>query len=198
MVSLCRADGTLQMGGVGFLHHLTSAAEACKAIIRRFAGQIGEGDVYLLNDPCTAALHTSDIYLVAPIHHEGRLVAWSACFVHVTDIGAVNPGGLAPLAPDIYSEGFSSPGIKLMDRGMMRADVLDTILNMVRSPEMVTLDLRSMLACCTVARDRMGALCGRYGAETVDAACAALVEQSEALFRARLRELPDGQWQSRA
>jgi N-methylhydantoinase B len=36
MVSLYQADGSLLMGGVGFLHHLTSAAEACKAIIRKF------------------------------------------------------------------------------------------------------------------------------------------------------------------
>ena len=35
MVSLYQADGSLLMGGVGFLHHLTSAAEACKAIIER-------------------------------------------------------------------------------------------------------------------------------------------------------------------
>jgi len=197
MVSLYRADGTLLMGGVGFLHHLTSAAEACKAIIRRFGDDIHEGDVFLLNDPYTAALHTSDIYLVAPIHHEGRLVAWSACFVHVYDIGAMNPGGFSPDSPDIFTEGFSSPGIRLIDRGEMRQDVLDTFLNMVRSPEMVTLDLRSMIACNNVAGDRMRALMDKYGAETVDATCATLVEQSEDLFRARLRELPDGQWQSR-
>ena len=30
MVSLYRADGSLLMGGVGFLHHLTSAAEAAR------------------------------------------------------------------------------------------------------------------------------------------------------------------------
>ena len=42
-VSLYRADGSLLMGGVGFLHHLTSAAEACKATIRRF----GEDVLYL-------------------------------------------------------------------------------------------------------------------------------------------------------
>jgi N-methylhydantoinase B len=197
MVSLYRADGTLLMGGVGFLHHLTSAAEACKAIIRRFEGDIGEGDVFLLNDPYTAALHTSDIYLVAPIHFEGRLVAWSACFVHVTDIGAVNPGGFAPQAPDIFSEGFSSPGIRLVRGGEVCRDVMDTILNMVRSPEMVSLDLRSMIACNNVARDRMQALFRKYGATTVDSACATLIEQSETLFRARLRELPDGSWQSR-
>lgn len=197
MVSLYRADGSLLMGGVGFLHHLTSAAEACKAIIRRFEGRIREGDVFLLNDPYTAALHTSDIYLVAPIHYDGKLVAWSACFVHVYDIGAMNPGGFSPQSPDIFTEGFSSPGIKIVDQGEMVDDVLDTMLNMVRSPEMVTLDLRSMIACNNVARERMQALIAKYGPETVDAAGSELIRQSEDLFRARLRELPDGSWQSR-
>lgn len=197
MVSLYRADGSLLMGGVGFLHHLTSAAEACKAIIRRFEGQINEGDVYLLNDPYTAALHTSDIYLVAPIHHKGTLVGWSACFVHVYDIGAMNPGGFSPDSRDIYTEGISSPGIKIIDRGEMRQDIMDTLLNMVRSPEMVMLDIRSMIACNNVARDRMLALIAKYGYETVDEACKTLIEQSETLLRSRLRELPDGQWQSR-
>src|SRR6478609_9588644 len=154
MVSLYRADGSLLMGGVGFLHHLTSAAEACRSIIRRFAGRIEEGDVFLLNDPYTAALHTSDVYLVAPIHHEGALVGWSACFVHVYDIGAMNPGGFSPDSPDVYTEGFSSPGMKIVSRGEVLQDVLDTMLNMVRSPEMVMLDLRSMIACNNVARDR--------------------------------------------
>ena len=197
MVSLYQADGSLLMGGVGFLHHLTSAAEACKAIIRKFEGRIGEDDLFLLNDPYTAALHTSDIYLVAPIHHGGKLVAWSACFVHVSDIGAMNPGGFAPDAQDIFTEGFSSPGIKLVERGELRQDVWDTILNMVRSPEMVALDLRSMIACNNVARERMLALIDKYGPQTVDAACEMLIDQSEARLRERLRELPDGQWQSR-
>jgi N-methylhydantoinase B len=197
MVSLYRADGSLLMGGVGFLHHLTSAAEACKAIIRRFGDRIEEGDVYLLNDPYTAALHTSDVYLVAPIHHAGRLVAWSACFVHVYDIGATNPGGFCPDAPNIYTEGFSSPGMRLVARGELCQDVLDTFMNMVRSPEMVALDISSMIACNNVARERMLALIAKYGYDTVDRACVTLIEQSEKLLRERLRELPDGQWQSR-
>ena len=179
MVSLYRADGSLLMGGVGFLHHLTSAAEACKSVIRRFEGAIEEGDIFLLNDPYTAALHTSDVYLVSPIHHKDQLVAWSACFVHVSDIGAMNPGGFAPDAQDIFTEGFSTPGIKLVSRGQLRQDVWDTILNMVRGPEMVALDLRSMIACNNVARDRMLALIDKYGVETVDSACKTLIEQSE-------------------
>ncbi len=197
MVSLYRADGSLLMGGVGFLHHLTSAAEACKAIIRRFAGRIDEGDVFLLNDPYTAALHTSDVYLVSPIHHQGKLVAWSACFVHVYDIGATNPGGFCPDAQNIYTEGFSSPGMRIVSRGEILEDVMDTFLNMVRSPDMVALDINSMIACNNVARARMLALIEKYGYDTVDEACRLLIEQSETRLRARLRELPDGQWQSR-
>jgi N-methylhydantoinase B len=197
MVSLYQADGSLLMGGVGFLHHLTSAAEACKSIIRRFEGQIHEGDIFLLNDPYTAALHTSDVYLVSPIHFECVLIGWSACFVHVSDIGAMNPGGFAPDAQDIFTEGFSSPGIKLVDAGQLRKDVWDTLLNMVRNAEMVALDLRSMIACNNVAKERMVALFEKYGASTVDEACKTLIEQSETRLRERLRELPDGCWQSR-
>jgi N-methylhydantoinase B len=194
MVSLYSAEGELLMGGVGFLHHLSSAAEACKAIKRRFAGRIGEGDIFLLNDPYTAALHTSDVYLIAPIHFEGALVAWSACFVHVNDIGAMNPGGFCPEARDIFTEGFSSPGIRLVQRGELCADVFETILNMVRSPEMVALDLRSMIACNNVAGERMRALYARYGTATVAEIGATLVRRSEALLRERLRSLPDGRW----
>jgi len=197
MVSLYRADGSLLMGGVGFLHHLTSASEACKHIARLFKGRINENDMFLLNDPYTAALHTSDVYIVSPIHHGGNLVAWSACFVHVADIGALNPGGFSPDSRDIYTEGFSSQGIKIIDRGELRQDVLDTFLNMVRIPEMVALDISSMIACNNVAKDRVLALIRKYGPETVEEACVTLIAQSEKLMRERLTELPDGSWQAR-
>ena len=197
MVSLYRADGSLLMGGVGFLHHLTSAAEACKSIIRRFRGDIHPGDVFLLNDPYTAALHTSDVYLVAPIHYQGELVAWSACFVHVYDIGATNPGGFCPDAENIYTEGFSSPGLRLVEQGEINRAMMDTFLNMVRSPDMVALDINSMIACNNVARERMLTLIEKYGFATVDETCQTLIVKSEEKLRARLRELPDGQWQAR-
>jgi N-methylhydantoinase B len=197
LVGLYRADGSLLMGGLGFLNHMVYAAEACKVIIRRFIGDIGENDIFLLNDPYTAAAHTSDVYLISPIHHKGRLVAWSACFVHITDVGALNPGGFSPDSRDVYTEGFSSPGLKLVARGELRQDVFDTILNMVRSPEMVALDFRSMIACNNVAKERMLDLIAKYGHETVDKAGAMLIEQSEKLLQLRIAELPRGRWQSR-
>jgi N-methylhydantoinase B len=197
LVGLYRADGSLLMGGFGYLFHMVYAAEACKAIIRRFKGDINENDVFFLNDPYTAAAHTSDVYLISPIHYNGELVAWSACFVHIADVGALNPGGFSPDSRDIYTEGFSSPGLKLVAGGELRQDIFETILNMVRSPEMVALDLRSMIACNNVTKDRMHDLIAKYGYETVAQAGDKLVTQSEELLRSRIAELPKGKWQSR-
>lgn len=199
MVSLYRPDGGLLIGGVGFLHHLTSASQACKHILSAYSTDPGifEEDIFLLNDPYTAALHNPDVYLVAPIYHKGQLAAWTANFVHVTDVGAVNAGGFSPRATECFHEGFSSRGIKLVERGHIRRDVFETILNMVRDPGMVALDLRSQIAACNVARKRMQDLLDRYERPVVDEVAQELLDQSERLLRDRLLELPDGVWRAR-
>jgi N-methylhydantoinase B len=199
MASLYKADGGLMVGGVGFLHHLTSAAQAVKHILATYADDPGifEDDVYFLNDSYTAALHPPDVYLISPIHYEGRMTGFVANFVHVTDIGAVDPGGFSPSARDNYQEGFQTKGLKIVERGRIRRDVLDTFLNMVRDPGMTQLDLKSQLAANHVAKQRMKELYADYGVEVVEAVSEELIRQSEELVRQRLAELPDGEWRVR-
>jgi N-methylhydantoinase B len=197
MVALYTKDGSLLTGGVGFLHHYLGASEATKHIIDRFEGNIEEGDMFILNDPYTAALHPPDVYIICPIFYEGELQAFSASFVHVADIGAVDPGGFSPNATTIFHEGFQTPGMKLIEGGEMRQDVLDTILNMSRDPGMVELDLRSEIAANNVAKDRLQELMSKYSPETVEQVGEQLIEQSERKLRNRLQELPDGRWEER-
>jgi len=199
MASLYRADGGLMVGGVGFLHHLTSAAQAVKHVIANFSEDpgIGEDDVYFFNDSYTAALHPPDVYMISPIHHRGKLTGFVANFVHVTDIGAIDPGGFSPSARESYHEGFQTKGLKIVEGGRFRKDVIETFLNMVRDPGMTQLDLKSQLAANYVAKERMARLYEDYGVETVDAVSDELIRQSEALVRRRLTELPDGEWQAR-
>ncbi|MFQ5426538.1 MAG: hydantoinase B/oxoprolinase family protein, partial [Gaiellales bacterium] len=199
MVSLYEADGGLMVGGVGFLHHLTSAAQAVKHVIATFADDPGihEDDVFFFNDSYTAALHPPDVYIISPLHHDGELTGFVANFVHVTDIGAVDPGGFSPNARDNYQEGFQTKGLKIVEGGKPRRDVLDTFLNQVRDPGMTALDLKSQLAANHVAKQRMARLYTDYGVETVRAVSDTLIEQSERLVRARLSELPDGEWRAR-
>ncbi len=199
MVSLYTSEGELMMGGVGFLHHLTSAAQAVRHVIAEFSEDpgIGEGDVYMLNDSYTAALHPPDIYIISPVYWEGRRRGFVANFVHATDIGAVDPGGFSPNARNSYQEGFVTKGLKIIEAGKVRRDVVETYLNQVREPGLVALDLKSQLAANHAAIERLHSLYAEFGPDTVDAVSDALVTQSEDLLRARLRELPDGTWRVR-
>ena len=199
MASLYLPNGDLMVGGVGFLHHLTSAAQAVKHVIASFGEDpgINEDDVYFFNDSYTAALHPPDVYMISPIHFRGELTGFVANFVHVTDIGAVDPGGFSPNAVDNYQEGFQTKGLKIVEGGKLRKDVVETFLNMVRDPGMTQLDLKSQLAANHVAKQRMKRIYSDYGVETVHGVADELIEQSERLVRERLRELPDGTWRLR-
>ena len=167
-----------------------------KRIIERFEGNGGiyPGDVFLLNDPYLAAIHQSDIYMIAPIHYQDRLMAWSATFVHVMDIGAMSPGGNSPGATEICHEGLRIPGLKLVERGRIRQDVFDTLINMTRQPVLVGLDLKCEMAANNVARSRMEEMFAQYGPELITAVSSEMIRYSGAVLRKRLREIPDGTW----
>ncbi len=197
MVALYTKEGDLLTGGVGFLHHYVGASEATKHVIDRFEGDIDPGDRFLLNDPYTAALHAPDVYLITPIFHRGELRAFAANFVHVADLGSIDPGGFAPNSRSVFHEGFQTPGLKLIEGGEMRTDVLETIRNMSRDPGRLEADIRSQIAANNVATDRMQNLMEEYGAATVAGVGADLIDQSAGSFRRRLRELPDGTWEAR-
>ncbi|MBI2881939.1 MAG: hydantoinase B/oxoprolinase family protein [Candidatus Tectomicrobia bacterium] len=199
LVGLYRADGSLLMAVVGYLHALPGAGEACRHILREYLENPGifDGDVFLLNDPYIAALHSSDAYVVSPIFYREKLVAWSANFVHLRDIGAINPGGFAPQSREIYHEGIMCPGLKIVERGVLRKDVWKTVLNMVRIPEIVALDLHSQISANITVKERLRDLFDKYGPETVDEVAQGIIDESETLLRRRLRELPDGTWRTR-
>ncbi|MFQ5912564.1 MAG: hydantoinase B/oxoprolinase family protein [Nitrospinota bacterium] len=199
VVGLYRADGSLLMAVVGYLHALPGAGEACRHIVREYAENPGifEGDVFFLNDPYVAALHSSDDYVVSPIFYRGELVAWAANFVHLRDVGAINPGGFAPDSREIFHEGIMCPGIKLMEQGVLRKDVWKTLLNMVRIPEIVALDLHSQIAANITIKERLIELLDKYGPEAIDEVAQGIIDESETLLRRRLRELPDGTWRAR-
>jgi len=68
--------GALLMAG-SISEQSESAAEACKAVIRRFKARSTRRHI-LLNRSVHRALRTSDIYLVPPFTTMAS-VAWSAC-----------------------------------------------------------------------------------------------------------------------
>jgi N-methylhydantoinase B len=200
MASLYRADGEILATGESAPWHVACGGFTVKAIIERFSQYDGvnEGDVFFLNDPYVSAIHQSDVYVIAPIHFDGVLIGWSASFVHVMDIGALSPGGNSPEAKEVCQEGLRVPGIKLVDRGKLRKDVFDTLINMTRRPDMVALDINCQLAGHNVARRRLQELCAAYGAKLIDSVTARMIDYSETALRRRLQQIPDGDFSDSA
>ena len=75
-----------------------------------YDGTVEEGDVFLTNDPYSvngAISHQNDWLMLMPVYKDGRIIAWSAMFGHMTDVGGKVPGSLPTDARTIYEEGVS-------------------------------------------------------------------------------------------
>jgi N-methylhydantoinase B len=134
--------------------------------LENYDGQIEEGDMVLLNDPysCEGAIsHNNDQLVISPIYRDGRLIAWSAMFGHMTDIGGKVPGSLPTDARSIFEEGLRLPPVKLYRRGELQSDILKIAAHQSRMPEWYKADLHAIVASCKVAERRVVELCGRFG-----------------------------------
>ena len=199
-VALFTPEGELIYYCVGLLQHLPCISQSVKSIINYFSSEelgIFEDDVFMLNDPFFGALHAPDVFIIRPIHFKGKLVAFVATFLHVTDLGSIDPGGFCPRATEWFHEGFQTRGLKLIEKGKLRKDVWDTIMNMSRLPEPVAMDYKTQIAAGYVAKQRMVKLYEDYGVDVVDAAARGLIDETEQLLRQRLLEIPDGVYRAR-
>lgn len=173
-------------------------APVCGAFIRHITGKskhvVRDGDMFIGNDPYVGALHQNDVQMVGPIFVGDAIVAWAGVEAHETDVGGMDFASWSPKAREVFQEGMRIPCVKLVDRGELREDVLEMITTASRLPSLLGLDIRAFIATLNVARVRVTELAERYGAETVTQAIRRMIASSEARMRARLRELPDGEF----
>jgi N-methylhydantoinase B len=173
-------------------------APVCGTVIRHINGKpelkVRDGDMFVGNDPFIGALHQNDVQMLGPIYAEGRIIAWAGVEAHETDVGGMDFASWCPKAKNVYQEGMRIPCVKLVDGGEVREDVLEMILTASRLPDQLGLDIRAFMATVNVARSRIGDLVARYGAEVLQQVMQRMIESSETKMRARLAELPDGEF----
>ncbi len=131
-----------------------------------YNAEIEEGDVILTNDPymCNAAVsHLPDWVVLVPVFKDGRHIAWSAMFGHMSDNGGMVPGSIPIQATTIYQEGIRIPPIKLYKKGVLQSDLLELILHNVRTPQWNRFDLNALVAACNTAARRCQELARRFG-----------------------------------
>ncbi len=151
------------------------------------------GDVVVLNDPYLGGTHLPDITMVSRCARQpGFFVASRA---HHADVGGMSPGSM-PLASEVYQEGLIIPPLKLVEGGRMNQGVLALICRNVRTPDERRGDLAAQIAAQRLGERRLADITTRYGEAPVREHAAALLDYSEKMMRAAIRDIPDGVYAS--
>ena len=150
------------------------------------------GDVYITNDPWALAGHLNDVCVLSPIFHKGRLVAFTACILHHSDIG----GRVASDNREVFEEGLFIPLVKLYDAGKLNQGVLDMIRANVRTPDQVNGDIRSQIAANHVCAEQIVRVLTEYQLDDLDDLADEIIGRSEKSIRAAIAAAPAGTYRA--
>ncbi len=180
---IANKDGKMVVGQFGsFIHGFLSA----------FEGELEEGDIILTNDPYmtnAAVSHLPDWIILVPIFKDGRHIAWSAMFGHMSDNGGMVPGSIPIKAETIFQEGIRIPPTKLYKKGVLQSDILELILHNVRTPQWNRFDLNALVAACKTAAKRCQEISERFGDDMFYSTMEIMLERNHVAMEAIINML---------
>ena len=190
--AICDATGEMVGQGVTLPNQLGAIPDAVASIFRAFRDDLNPGDVVILNDPFAGGTHLPDIYVIAPVFYDARLIALIATVAHHADLGGSVAGSMAPDSYECYQEGLRIPPVKFYERGKPNAAVHAMIRANCRIPDVVLGDFAAQVVACRTGEAGLLKLVGAYGLETLLEHLRDLLDYTERLTRAEIRSLPDG------
>ena len=159
-----------------------------------YDGTVEEGDVFLTNDPYSvngAISHQNDWLMLMPIYKDGRIIAWSAMFGHMTDVGGKVPGSLPTDArTDLRGRRLAFRRSRSSRPGVLQDDLLKVILHNCRLPTWNFSDFNAIVAALRTAAIRCVEISTRFGDDVFYSAMDAMLERNKRAMRAA--DPPDG------
>ena len=152
------------------------------------ASSYNPGDVFITNDPWALAGHLNDVCVMSPIFYKGKIVAFTACVFHHSDIG----GRVSSDNHEVFEEGLFIPLVKLYDAGVLNESVLDMIRWNVRTPDEVIGDIRSQLAANHVCMEKILQMLEDNQLENLDDLADEVIGRTEKSLREAIGKIPDG------
>lgn len=176
----------------GIIVHVHTMSDAIKYMLRNDYEHnpgIAAGDIFTNNDAMIGDVHNADVQTFVPIFWEGELVGWAAGVTHEIDIGAKTPGSV-PVGPiSRYEDGIDLPAKKIgSNDGLWRDHVLAGLKG-TRTPMYWTLDEKTRLAGCHMAREAVERVILEEGIDTYKTFIREVIEDGRRSFQSRLREM---------
>jgi N-methylhydantoinase B len=190
--ALCNSEGKTIAQGLTQPCHLGSIPTAMNSIMRHYGNAMRPGDVFIMNDPFDGGMHLPDIFIIKPVYFADQRVAFAATVCHHTDVGGRVAGSNAADSTECYQEGLRIPPLKLFDAGRRDDTIWKMIEKNVRVPVLVQGDLRAQLSACHIGEAGLFDLFRQHGAAAAHSYFGEIIDYTERLARAAIRELPDG------
>jgi N-methylhydantoinase B len=195
---ICDVDGRLIAQAEHVPVHVGALPFAARSVAEAFAGDIHQGDIYLLNDPYHGGNHLPDVTVFVPVFDGRKLAFWSINRAHMSDIGGATHGAYNPGATEIYQEGIRITPLRVCDQGRMREDILRMIATNVRHSRDFRGDLAAMMGSAKLCERRLLELMGELGSDRLHQAIEAMLDGAERRARAIVSEWKDGVYEGHA
>jgi N-methylhydantoinase B len=194
--ALMRANGEVVVCGNYALVHSPALNGMVEYVLENYSENPGirAGDMFITNNPYISGRHQLDSVLVAPVYDGSELVAWVGNVLHQPDVGGPTPGSYSVIARSIYEEAIPMAPCKIVEAGTLRRDIEEEYLIRSRTRDLNRLDLLGQITANRLHSERILDLCAQYSRGIFLATLNRLLDNTEAMVRSRLRELPDGRW----
>src|SRR5258706_12491360 len=171
--ALFDAEGNLIANVPNMPVHLGSMRESIKTVIRKNAGTMKAGDVYVLNDPYNGGTHLPDVTVISPVFEDkgSEILFYVGSRGHHADIGGITPGSMPPGSRGAEEEGVLIDNFLLVEKGRLREAETVALLSSGRYParnvQQNMADLRAMIAPNEKGSQESRPLVANFGLEAV-------------------------------
>ncbi|AOS78629.1 5-oxoprolinase [Hydrogenophaga sp. PBC] len=196
--ALFDAEGNLIANAPHMPVHLGSMGESIKTVIRKNAGRMQPGDVYVLNDPYHGGTHLPDVTVITPVYVGASTepTFYVGSRGHHADIGGTTPGSMPPFSTRIEEEGVQIDNVKLVEGGRLREAEMIALLQSgqspSRNPQQNMADLKAQIAANEKGVQELRKMVEQFGLDVVQAYMRHVQDNAEESVRRVITRLKDG------
>ncbi|MFN4277237.1 MAG: hydantoinase B/oxoprolinase family protein [Ferrovibrio sp.] len=193
-------DGELIANAPHMPVHLGSMSESIKTIMRKRAGQMKPGDVYMLNAPYAGGTHLPDVTVITPVFDKAGsdVLFYLGSRGHHADIGGTTPGSMPPDSKTVEDEGVLLDNVLLVDGGKFLEAETIAILKSgkypSRNPAQNIADLKAQIASCEKGAQELRKMVDQFSLDVVRAYMRHVQDNAEESVRRVISRLKDGEF----